>query len=145
MQNCVSLFLNLIVKAAWQCLPAVTGQFLLPEYELRGEHLGHKTVETGLFVAQPDLVEGVVELTLVLDALREDGVDGLDVGVFLLVLVHEVLERGGGVPISVLSEDSRSHLVQSGDLDRVWPFTGISTRHSAKKIAFFPKAQLIDI
>ena len=141
----LSFFFNLIVKTAWQCLPAVTGQFLLPEYELRDEHLGHKTVETGLFVAQPDLVEGVVELALVLDALREDGVDGLDVGVFLLVLVHEVLERGGGAPISVLSEDSRSHLVQSGDLDRVWPFTGISTRHSAKKIAFFPKAQLIDI
>ena len=122
-----------------ECFPAVAGQLLLAEYELRDKHLSHTAVETGLFVAKPDLVEGVVELALVLDALREDGVDGLDVGVFLLVLVHEVLERGGGAAISVLSEDSRSHFVQSWDFDRVWPFTGISVsgRHSAEKLPLY--------
>lgn len=117
----------------YECLPAVPGQFLLPEYDLRCKHLSHKMVETGLFVEKPDLVESFVELALVFDALCQDGVDGLDVRVFLLVLVHEVLERCGGAPISVLSEDCRSHLVQSWDLDGVWTFTGILARHSAKK------------
>ena len=117
---------------AWHCLPAFPWQRLLPEHELRDEHLGHEAVESGLFVAKSDLDKGVIELLLVLDALREDGVDCLYVGMLLLVLVHEVLERGGGAPISVLSEDSRSHLVQSRHLDRVWPFTDILGRHSVE-------------
>ena len=117
---------------AWHCLPAVPWQCLLPEHELRDEHLGHEAVETGLFVAKSDLDKGFIELLLVLDALREDGVDRFDVGMLLLVLVHEVLERGGGAPISVPSKDSRSHLVQPRHLDRVWPFIDILGRHSVE-------------
>ena len=113
---------------AWRFFPAVPWQRLLPEHELRNEHLGHESIETGLFVGKSDLDKGVVELLLVLDALREDGVDRFDVGVLLLVLVHEVFERGGGAPISVPSEDGSSHLVQPRHLDRVWPFIEILRR-----------------